>query len=88
MKVYIVKLTKIESNHDHLRTNEVEGVTNILPEVGKNFTLIGEPLTDGANVRIINTTEIKSVDKEENTIIFKTLNSTYQLDILGIKEIE
>ena len=88
MKVYYALLTKIDSNHSNLRTNEVEGVTGNLPEVGKSFTLAGESLTEGADVRIISTTEIKSVDIKYNTIVFKTKNSTYQLDILDIEDVE
>lgn len=89
MKAYNVVLKKIESNHSNVRTNETEGQTLALPEVGKNFTLVGASLTPGLTHRLITTTEIKEVQKnEDGTYIFKTLNSTYGLSVIGTEEIK
>ena len=59
---YKALLTKIESKHDNLRTNDIEGNTLELPEVGKSFHLVGNAITEGMSHRIIKTTEIKEVD--------------------------
>lgn len=88
MIAHKVKLTKIESNHNNLRTNEIEGVSLDLPEVGKSFYLVGESLTEGMDARVVTTTEIKSLEKTDNEYTFKTLNSTYKLEVLGTEEIE
>lgn len=88
MIAYKVKLTKIESNHGNLRTNEVEGLSWDLPTIGDNFSVIGDSLTEGMDARVVTTTEIKSVEHFDTHCIFKTLNSTYKLEILGTEEIE
>ncbi len=89
MKAYNVVLKKIESNHNNVRTNETEGQTLHLPEVGKNFSLVGASLTPGLSHRVITTTEIKEVEKsEDGSYIFKTLNSTYGLVVTGTEEIK
>ena len=81
---YRVLLTKVESTNKNLRTNTVEGQTIELPQEGKGFFLIGEALTSGATARFIQTSEIVSVKKIGDSVyIFKTLNSTYNLEVLG-----
>jgi hypothetical protein len=80
--LYGVKLTKIESNHKNLRTDTVEGVTEMLPTVGESFILIGKPLTEGAIFRTVFTTEIQFVERMGNEIMFKTRNSTYKVEII------
>lgn len=79
-----VKLTKIESTHTNLRTNEMIGKTGSIPEVKYNIQVFGESLTEGKNMRVIETTEIKesTYDKATKTFVFKTQNSTYSLEIL------
>lgn len=89
MKAYNVVLKKIESNHNNVRTNETEGQTLALPEVGKNFSLVGASLTPGLTHRVITTTEIKEVETQgDGSYIFKTLNSTYGLVVTGTEEIK
>jgi len=84
MIAYKVILTKVDSTHKNLRTNSIEGKSIDLPEVGKVFFLIGEALTSGATSRFIQTSEISSVKKTgEDEYVFKTLNSTYNLKVLG-----
>jgi len=87
VKAFKVLLTKVESNHNNLRTNEIEGLTLELPTVGKGFNMSGEPLDKAMSVRVINTTEIKEIEGSENDFTFKTLNSTYKLKVLGTEEI-
>jgi len=89
MIAYNVVLTKIDSNHNNVRTKETEGQTLALPAVAKNFSLVGASLTPGLTHRVITTTEIKEVEtKGEGSFIFKTLNSTYGLVVTGTEEIK
>lgn len=89
MKAFKVVLTKVESTHNNLRTNEVDGLTLALPEKGKQFQMTGESLTKGASIRCVTTTEIKELDIEgDSDYTFKTLNSTYKLKVTGVEEIE
>lgn len=84
---YKVKLTKIKSTHSNLRTDTVEGVTYGLPEVGKGFTMFGEPLDPNVgNMRGVYTTEIKVCDRTGNEFMFVTENSTYKLEVLETLE--
>lgn len=77
-----VKLVKIESNHNNLRTNEMEGRTGSIPEVGYDIIVFGEGIEFGT--RMIHTTEVKesTYNKETKTFTFKTKNSTYSLEML------
>jgi hypothetical protein len=80
--MYYVTLTKIESTHNNLRTNEVNGLAVELPVVGSAFFMYSsEILTEGTNVRHIHTSEIKDVksDMETGEIVFRTQNSLYAL---------
>jgi len=75
---YKCTLIKIESNHNNLRTNEMEGVCTDLPEVGKRFLIFGEGLEFGH--RVITTTRVQEVEGH----VFRTKNSTYELiNIVG-----
>lgn len=87
MKAYKVLLTKIESSHTNLRTPTVEGLTLELPVVEKNFSLSAAPLTPGAIVRRIDTTAIQEVVQEGSVYTFRTLNSTYKVEVLGTEEV-
>lgn len=88
MKTYEVRLTKIKSNHQNLRTDVIEGVTQELPVLGSSFRLIGESLTPGMDARFVHTTEIQFVEKMGNGYIFNTANSTYKLEVLNELEEE
>ena len=79
-KRYKVALTKIKSNHSVLRTDIVEGATEELPEKGKVFQLIGNGLKFGN--RIVTTSEVQFVEKQNDEYRFNTLNSTYNLRII------
>ena len=86
MKSYRVRLNKIISTHENLRTSEVEGESLALPTIGEGFILIGKSLTEGANARLVVTSEIKEVEQDGIDYVFKTLNSTYRLEILEVLE--
>ena len=79
-KTHKVKLTKIKSNHDNLRTDEIEGETLELPEKGKSFQIYAPGLVHG--IRMVTTTEIQFVEKLGNVYHFNTLNSIYQVVVL------
>jgi len=81
--MYEVRLVKIQSNHNNLRTNEIVGKCMELPEVGKTFLMTAPPLEEG-NLRIVLTTEIKECSflKEESKYLFQTQNSKYELHLL------
>lgn len=79
-----VKLTRIESSHNLIRTKEMIGWTGSIPEKGYDIQVFGESLTEGMDFRKIQTSLIQesTYDKETKTFTFKTLNSTYTLEIL------
>ena len=80
------KLEKISDNDNALRTNDIEGNFAILPQVGKRFVIIGEPLEAGYGVRVVSTSPVQEINIEGNgAIVFRTLNSIYRL--IGQKEI-
>ena len=82
---YKVKLTKLRSNHDFLRSDIIVGRTDKLPEVGSRFFMIAEPLVTGFPMaqRLIETTPIKNVERIGKEFQFSTANSTYKLEILS-----
>lgn len=84
--IYRVKMTKIQSDHNNVRTNEVVGITSSLPKIGERFQILSEALdkSNGANARYVETSPIESLKSScENTIIMKTHYSTYELEILA-----
>lgn len=85
--IYTVLLTKMESTHNNLRTDSVEGKTLQLPVVGENFRLIGKSLTEGPTYRAIETSQIAEVVKDDDyKYTFKTANSTYKLSVIVIEK--
>lgn len=76
-----VKLVKINSNHKSLRTDEIEGVTEKMPEVGSSFILLAPPLESG-DVRAVVTTPVETVKFTGQTYEFRTKNSEYELILL------
>jgi len=74
-------LTRMSSNHVHLRTPSVDGVFEKFPTVGESFVLVGKPLdplkTQGW--RYVKTTPVEEEVHEGDTIQFKTENSSYLL---------
>lgn len=78
-----VKLTKIESIHNNLRTNEVIGYCWNLPTVGERFMIWEEPKFENVVIREVITTTIKEVEQiYEKIWEFKTQNSTYYLELV------
>jgi hypothetical protein len=77
-----VKLTRVSSLHQNLRTDFAEGVTSKLPEVGEHFVLYGESLTDPSLTRQIITSVVEHVHQSEGCYLFETQNSEYVLEVL------
>lgn len=78
--VHKIKINKMESKHTRLRTDEVEGHSFDLPEVGKSFILFSEPLEEGKDVRTVQTSPVTAVDHSSQ--IFWTEYSTYRWEVL------
>jgi len=83
-----VKLKKIESTHNNLRTDNIEGKTTRIPEIGHPFQLFAESLTEGGDFRSVTTTKIQESEYKEDsrTFVFKTLNSLYELEVLDERD--
>lgn len=84
MHSYEVRLEKIRSNHDNLRTDFVEGFTSTLPTIGNVFTMASKGLEFG--MRLIQTSPILSVERIKDEFVFQTVNSLYKLEILNYKD--
>lgn len=82
---YTGKLTKISSTHINLRTNEVIGEFELLPEFGESFQIIAEPLDATKDYREVTTTPIKTLTCYDNVYRFSTLNSEYELEVFSSK---
>ncbi len=80
--MFNVKLTQIESTHNIVRTKITEGKTHSLPEVGQPFQLFADPLQKGYDYRDIRTSYVQSVVQDKNGFTFKTLNSTYRVELI------
>ncbi len=70
-----VRFTRIESNHENLRTNSVVGWLHTPLEVGETILVTAEPLNKSFEVRCVNTTEIVRIEGNR----YHTKNSTYEI---------
>lgn len=76
-----VKLTKKQSNHNNLRTDEMIGTLQNKPELGYGITVYGEGIVFGT--RIIQTSPIQKIEVLSDGILeLKTENSIYTLEFL------
>lgn len=87
MKFKVV-LKRMLSNHNNLRTDVIEGMAMHLPSVGMPFILFGESLTDPAATRVVTTTPVMETKVNDSVWWFKTKNSTYELTVLEMPELE
>jgi hypothetical protein len=76
-----VKITQLSSNHNRVRTREIVGECTNLPVEGKTFLMFAEPIDKSKSTRMLHTTKLKSVRKEDNAYYFKTQNSEYKLEV-------
>jgi len=75
-------LIKIESIHNNVRTDEMEGYCLDLPQLGKSFRIIslGGGLSVPSSDRMISTTSVNKMELiDDYTVEFRTKNSTYRL---------
>ena len=81
-----VKLVRIKSNHKNLRTDEIEGKTTHIPQVGERFMIFAPPLESGS-FRTVVTTEVQECvyDEHLRRFAFKTMNSEYEVYVLDEK---
>lgn len=73
-----IKLVRVESTNNSLRTDEVVGEIFLEPTVGYPLVLFGQPLGKG-DVRKVTTSPITELTENG----FKTLNSTYEYEVLS-----
>lgn len=83
-----VKLTKISANENKLRTNEIVGECEELPQVGTRFSMTSKGIDFG--YRLVETSVVKSLDQEtlffedgpsSHYFLFNTENSQYKLEL-------
>lgn len=79
---YKVVLRRIESVHDNLRTPEVTGTCSSLPTKNVDFIMVAPALTPGAAIRYVHTTPVTDVKLVAGKFLFKTANSTYELELV------
>lgn len=73
-----VRLKKIVSAHNNLRTDSIEGdLVNPL-EVGQDIFIIAEPLDPAYDCRYIRTTKVLKIEGNR----YYTKNSVYELEFL------
>jgi hypothetical protein len=78
-----VRLIRVHSNHNNLRTNEVIGLTPKLPHEGESFVIWSDALeTDGGYRQVITTPVEEIVFDAASQIIFNTKNSQYRVEVL------
>jgi hypothetical protein len=78
-----VRLERLSSNHEHLRTDTVTGICDSLPVVGYSFEMWAESLDPSKDVRYIVTSKVLVVFAEDLDVIdFNTANSKYSLVLL------
>lgn len=81
---YRVRLTKIHSSNKNIRTESVEGITKQLPTEGHAFLMTADPIDPLADIRLIQTTVVESVESVGNEYRFYTRNSYYKLEVLEV----
>ena len=76
--MYKAILERVESAHNNMRTDEMEGICPSLPAVGSGFTIVGEGLESGC--RVITTTRVVEImEEKDDEVLFRTANSTCRL---------
>ena len=73
-------LTKLSDNKNNIRTNTITGEASEPPTVGQSFVVLAEPLVEGFSCRLVTTSTVLEIMDNE----FKTLNSVYKWEVLGV----
>lgn len=78
-----VRLRKVTSTHNNLRTDVIDGFTSTMPEIGRPFVIYNyEPLDLDEGARYVITSPVVAVEGST----FRTMNSTYALEVLDVVE--
>lgn len=79
--MYNIKFTKIKNNHANLRDDIIVGQADLLPTPNQVFVMFAKSRDFEGGVRIINTSRVKKIDKQDDKeIIFTTeSNSVYSV---------
>ena len=79
-----VRLVRLSSTHNKLRTDRVEGECQDLPEVGRMFIMTASPLDPAGSHREIWTTPVRSISwlPSKTKAVFQTKNSRYRLEMM------
>lgn len=78
-----VRLTRLQSSHENMRTDHVDGVLIKGPRRGSVMVLLGAGLEEGTT-RVLRTSKILEFSwKDARTCVVKTVNSLYKLELLG-----
>ena len=73
-----IRMTRLDSNHENLRTPFVEGYSYCPLEVGSEIMITAQPLDDNFDVRCIRTTKVKKIEGD----LYYTSNSIYRIEVL------
>jgi hypothetical protein len=77
------KLTRVNSSHKRLRTDEVVGDFEDLPCEGYCFEMSAPPLDPKMDIRWIVTSPVQKIELDDGKMYrFATENSTYKLEVL------
>jgi hypothetical protein len=80
--MFKIKLTKIKSNHNNLRTDTVEGWCRLLPVLNEQFVMFSEALESKEAIRMIRTTRVLGLEfSGKDEVYFTTRNSSYHLKV-------
>jgi len=75
-----IEFTKMHSNHRRLRNDSIVGHCDNLPKVGECFVFFGEPIDKAKDFRIVNTSVVISLKKNDDEFtITTTSGSTYKV---------
>ena len=78
--MYNVTMSKVKGG-ERIRTDIIQGTCQDYPIIGESFSMVSKSLTFGFDLRIIRTSTVKSINKQDKLITFETENSTYCLII-------
>jgi hypothetical protein len=86
MKEFHVRLTPISLSQQSRTRAPIEGVTYFMPTPGLGFTVAGDPLNPEMDLRLVNTSPVKSMEIKSllpKVIEFETdSGSKYKLEVL------
>lgn len=81
MEFHKGKLRQKSESESGIRGGEIEGSFDLLPEVGRGFRFVGEPLNPQADMRLVWTSPVVGIlSNEGGKMMFKTENTTYELE--------